>query len=86
MLAKSKQPNGVKYNIQLLMNGWVVAALFWVVGSLTDFLLEKFEIIPAYSYGFWVKVIGWAMGGFFVALFIIRLVIYRYHVKMGKYL
>lgn len=31
MLATQKQPKGVKYNIQLLMNGWVVAALLWTV-------------------------------------------------------
>ena len=86
MLATQKQPKGVKYNIQLLMNGWVVAALLWTVGSLIEFLLEKFEVIPAYSYGFWVKVVGWAVGGIFFALFISRLAIYRYHKKMGKYL
>lgn len=41
MLATQKQPKGVKYNIQLLMNGWVVAALLWTVGSLIEFLLRS---------------------------------------------
>lgn len=81
-----KQPKVVKYNLQLFMNGWVVAALLWAVGSLIDFLLERFEITPSYSYGFWVKVVGWAVGGFFFALFISRLAIYQYHKKMSKYL
>mgnify|MGYP000155926018 CR=1 FL=1 len=86
MLATQKQPEGVKYNIQLLMNGWVIAALLWTVGSLIGFLLEKLEVNPAYSYGFWIKVVGWGVGGIFLALFISRLAIYRYHKKMGKYL
>lgn len=86
MLATQKQPKGVKYNIQLLMNGWVVAALLWAVGSLIDFLLEKFGIIPTYRYGFWIKVVGWAVGGIFFVFCIIRLAIYRYHRKMGKHL
>lgn len=86
MLATQKQPKGVKYNIQLLMNGWVVAALLWTVGSLIEFLLEKFEVTPAYSYGLWVKVVGWAVGCIFFAMFISRLAIYRYHKRLGKYL
>ena len=64
----------------------VVAALLWTVGSLIGFLLEKLEVNPAYSYGFWIKVVGWGVGGIFLALFISRLAIYRYHKKMGKYL
>ncbi|AXQ51151.1 hypothetical protein DZA28_28760 [Pseudomonas alloputida] len=86
MLATQSRSKGVKYNVQLLLNGWVFAALLWALGSLIEFLLEELEVSIPHSYGLWVKASGWGLGGIFFLLFVVRIAIYGYNRKSGKYL
>ncbi|MNJ45065.1 hypothetical protein D3C77_401430 [compost metagenome] len=86
MLAGQSRAKGVKYCFQLLLNGWVISAILWCLGSLVDFIANEFDLVIPYELDFWLKIAGWIVGGLFFIVFMIRLFIYWHGRRSGKYL
>ena len=77
MLSGPTQIKGFKYNIQLLLNGWVLSALMWCTGS--GLQSVPLDLVDGWinRIGAYIVYAGWGCG---VVSFIIFLVL------TGKYL
>lgn len=86
MLASNISVQGLKVRLQVLLNWWVYSALFWCVGegfeSLSGELLNGNVALA----GFWLKVIGWFIGGSGVLIFTVQTIRYVHAKRMGKVL
>ncbi|WP_046483590.1 hypothetical protein [Pseudomonas veronii] len=86
MLAGETPIKGVRYNVQLLLNGWVLSALLWCFGSgmqsLAGNILDGWLI----RIGFYIEVVGWSCGLISVIIFIALSGVYFYARRKGKIL
>ncbi len=86
MLAGHKPIKGVRYNVQVLLNGWVLSALMWCIGSGLQSVPEG--IVDGWSsrVGVYIVFAGWGCGLISFVLFLVLMGIYLRARRMGKIL
>jgi hypothetical protein len=86
MLADQVSIKGIKFNFQMLLNGWVLSAVLWCVG--TGLLSISTDIadgcIP--RIGGYIIYAGWGWGGGTLLVFIFLMCKYWWVRRSGKIL
>lgn len=76
MLAGHVAIKGIKYNVQFLLNGWVLSALLWCIGSGLQSVSESIADGWIPLIGAYVVYAGWGCG--FVSAIIFAMLMCRY--------
>lgn len=86
MLTGHSPIKGFKYNVQVLLNGWVLSALMWCIGtglqSVPDVLVNGWIS----RVGVYIVFAGWGCGLISLAWFMVLMVIYLYARRTGQIL
>ncbi|KAA0946214.1 hypothetical protein FQ186_25945 [Pseudomonas sp. ANT_H14] len=86
MLADETPIKGVRYNVQLLLNGWVLSALLWCFGSGIQFVAGSVLDGWLVRIGLYIEVVGWACGLISAVVFMMLIGIYFTGRRKGKIL
>ncbi len=86
MLTGPTPINGVRYNVQVLLNGWVLSALMWCIGSglqsvpvlIVDGCMNRAGVYIVYA--------GWGSGLVSLVIFLVLMGIYLHARRKGKLL
>ena len=86
MLTGNAPIKGVRYNVQLLLNGWVLSALLWCIGAgfksvavdFLDGLVSRIGIYFVYA--------GWTLGLLSLVIFLVLMGVYLHARRTGKIL
>lgn len=86
MLSNQVPIKGIKFNFQLLLNGWVLAALLWCIGSgLQSFSVDIVDgWIP--RIGAYIVYAGWVCGTGSVLIFLLLMCKYWWARRSGRVL
>jgi|LNAP01.1.fsa_nt_gb hypothetical protein len=86
MLTGHNPIKGVRYNVQVLLNGWVVSALMWCVGTGLQSVPDGFVDGWISRVGVYVVYAGWWCGLISLVLFLVLMGIYLRARRAGKIL
>ncbi|TCV51580.1 hypothetical protein EDB99_107246 [Pseudomonas sp. 460] len=86
MLTGPTPLKGVRYNVQVLLNGWVLSALMWCIGSGLQSVPDG--IIDGWMNraGVYIVYAGWGGGIVSLAIFLVLMGIYLHARRTGKIL
>lgn len=86
MLTDHAPIKGVRYNVQVLLNGWVLSALLWCIG--TGLQSVPVDLINGWIYriGVYIVFAGWGCGLISLVIFVVLMVIYLHARRTGKIL
>ncbi|VVP30525.1 hypothetical protein PS880_04313 [Pseudomonas fluorescens] len=86
MLTGPTPIKGVRYNVQVLLNGWVLSALMWCIGS-------GLKSVPAGIFDGWINRVGvyfvyagWGGGLVSLVVFLLLMGKYLHARRLGKVL
>lgn len=86
MLTGPTQIKGVKYNVQILLNGWVLSALMWCIGSGLQSVPDDIVEGLVSRVGVYIVYAGWGCGLISFAIFLVLMVKYIHARRTGKIL
>ena len=86
MLTGPSPIKGVKYNVQVLLNGWVLSALIWCIGTGLQSVPDVFVNGWITRVGVYIVFAGWGCGLISLVLFLVLMGIYLYARRTGKIL
>lgn len=86
MLSAHTPVKGFKYNVQILLNGWVLAALLWCAGSGLQSVPADFVEGWINRIGVYIVYAGWACGLVSLIMFLVLMGIYFHARRTGKIL
>lgn len=86
MLTGPTPIKGVRYNVQVLLNGWVLSALMWCIGS--GFQSVPDGIVEGWMnrVGIYIVYAGWGCGLVSLVIFLVLMGIYLHARRKGNIL
>jgi len=86
MLTDQTPIKGVRYNVQLLLNGWVLSALLWCIGAGLKSVADKILDGWISRVGIYFVYAGWACGLISLVIFLVLMGIYLHARRTEKIL
>ncbi len=86
MLTGHTPIKGVRYNVQVLLNGWVMSALMWCIGTGLQSVPERLVDGWISRIGVYIVFAGWGCGLLSLVLFLVLMVTYLRARRSGKIL
>jgi hypothetical protein len=86
MLTGHAPIKGVRYNVQVLLNGLVLSALLWCIGIGLQSVPEDLVDVGIYRIGVYIVFAGWGCGLISLVIFVVLMVIYLHARRTGKIL
>lgn len=86
MLTGHTPIKGVRYNVQVLLNGWVLSALMWCIGTGLQSVPEVVVNGWLSRIGIYLVFAGWGSGIISLVIFVVLMGVFLHARRTGKIL